>query len=72
MLRGDNAPCNTFFQLAIGLFNFFIWECRIKKKTVGWDGCKSFILEQASSMCVVNNKINEDKNNINIFLSRQC
>jgi hypothetical protein len=76
ILRGDNAPPppprNLFLQAAIGLFNFFIWECRLKKKAMGWESCKLFIKEHLGSMCTVNLKLNEEKNIINISLSRQC
>jgi hypothetical protein len=70
--RDDNAPRNIFLQIAIGLFNYFIWECRLKKKAMGWESCKSFIIEHIGSMCAVNIRLNEDKNIINISLSRQC
>jgi hypothetical protein len=70
--RGENVPRNMFLQTAICLFNYFVWECRLRKKAMGWESCKLFIIEHLGSMCAVNIRLTEDKNNINISLSRQC
>jgi hypothetical protein len=54
----------------VGTVQWYIWECKLKKCSLSWDGCKTFCLEKLECMVKVSTVLREDMANSNISLRR--
>jgi hypothetical protein len=53
---------NKFLQLAIFTVQYYIWECKLKKQTLGWSTCKNFTVELLKSFCKISSLVNNERN----------
>jgi hypothetical protein len=63
-------PNNKFLQLTVCSINLYIWECKIKKCELGWESCKTFVLDIVLGACKLSNFLNDEKAVLNVTLSR--
>jgi hypothetical protein len=63
-------PNNKFLQLTVCAINLYIWECKIKKCELGWESCKTFVLDIVLNACKISNFLNDEKVVLNVTLSR--
>jgi hypothetical protein len=61
---------NLFLQILVGTINYYIWECKIKKQGISWDGCKTFCFEKIGAMFNVSNKLRYNCESLNISFFR--
>jgi hypothetical protein len=66
----ESIPNNKFLQLTVCAINLYIWECKIKKCELGWESCKTFVLDTVLNACKLSNFLNDEKTVLNVTLSR--
>jgi hypothetical protein len=66
---GENKT-NEFLKNIIGVSQWYIWECKLKKKQVSWSGCSVFVIENLGNMLRVSSRLRDSMFSINLDVCR--
>jgi Reverse transcriptase (RNA-dependent DNA polymerase) len=65
-----NRKTSEFLNTVVGVIQWYIWECKLKKNKLSWSGCSAFGLENLSNMLKVSSRLRESMYNSNLDICR--
>jgi exonuclease III len=67
----NTGTFNLFIQITVGLIQFYIWECKLKKQLPSVNGVKTSTVETLSALLKISSKFKSSSYNVDVSIRRQ-